>query len=161
MEQMDGTEAKGRDLIRRLQGSAAPARELDLEIAMAHQWVPAGLTRDVFALRIDELRAQGRAAAQDAADEWQVPRYTASVDAALSLKPEGCEWSVRELSYPSHPDKPFAAVVAQHAYGYGAPSRRGDTGGKGYAASAALALCAAALGANQALWATQNGADQA
>jgi hypothetical protein len=110
----------------------------------------------MFAGRTDGLRAERSNQLQQASDDWQVPRYTGSVEAALMLKPEGCEWSITELSYPSYPSRPFEAVVAQHAYGYGAPSRRGDTAGKGHAATAALALCSAVLKADQALRATQS-----
>lgn len=160
MNQAERNQTENWELIRTLQSAVGPSRELDLDIALFLRWSPEGFGRDVLAGREDALDTENSQLSRQTADEWRIPHFTGSVDAALTLKPEGCEWSVTELSYPSsYPSRPFEAVITQHAFGYGAPSRRGDTRGKGHAATAALALCAAALAADQALRATQSGAE--
>lgn len=66
-------------------------------------------------------------------DYWDAPAYTASIDAALTLVPEGCEWIVE--AYTSNGVK--AEHVRASAWVSGAP--------RCFAATPALALCAAAL----------------
>lgn len=95
------------DLITRLESADGPDRELD---AMIQHRITSGV---------------GCGAAQDA------PRYTASIDAALTLVPDGWDWELypREAAL-IHPDLPGADVFAD-------------------AATPALALCIAALRAHQ------------
>jgi hypothetical protein len=82
----------------------------------------------------------------DALDDEVVPRFTASIDAAMSLGPEGCVWKVM-TDY----ELPGRATV----YGWPVGAPEGPPILIGYddhcdAATPALALCAAALRARSA-----------
>jgi hypothetical protein len=70
---------------------------------------------------------------------WPLPRYTASLDAAMTLVPEGLS-----VKLYAHPGESHADVYSLH------PSK-GLLGEGEQAATPALALCAAALRARQHL----------
>jgi hypothetical protein len=75
-------------------------------------------------------------------DTW-VPRYTASLDAAMTLVPEGCIWEVgHKVNYPAPPTEPNRAHYA--FVNVGKPGAIKSFNGKAFA-TPALALCAAAL----------------
>ena len=73
---------------------------------------------------------------------WQwPPAYTASIDAALTLVPEGCDWVVRS-GMADHPTdtRPYAHVM------FGNVNRdRSRSLGEAHAPTPALALCIAAI----------------
>lgn len=102
-------------LIQRVEAAEGPSRELDHAISMALS--PCNAMMDARAC----------------------PRYTASLDAAASLVPDGAFWIVSRSSYETrrYVEIPTAAAVVG--------SIRSD------AATPALALCAAALRARQAM----------
>lgn len=103
------------DLIERLEKATGPDREIDLAIYRAEFPHPAvGLPKRN----------------QDEYDRARGPRYTSSIDAALTLVPEGCKWEAS--SYPKNGAAwvgPFKAPVQQFTV----------------AATPAIALCIAAL----------------
>lgn len=96
------------ELIAALEKATGPSRDLDEQIADA--FLPSG---------------------------WLAPRFTASIDAALTLVPDNAFWS---LSVPKQPDMSGKRYWASlHA---GKPGARGAT--------PAIALCIAALKAMEA-----------
>ena len=112
------------ELIEKLERADGPSRELDASIQRAFAGSPS-----------DHWFAdhKGVWVSDDSA-----PRYTASIDAALTLVPEGALWSAEAWDtngvYPAH--------VRASAWVLGAP--------RGYAATPAIALCIAALKAKEA-----------
>lgn len=66
------------DLILRLSAVAGPSRELDAEIALSIGWL-----KSRYGLWINGVELHDGP-----------PRYTASIDAALTLVPEGAVWHV-------------------------------------------------------------------
>lgn len=100
------------DLIERLEKATEPEWELDAAIA-----------------RLDDIRE----AFGDCADD-EVPPYTSSIDAALTLVPEGCKWLVQDLG------------IGFEACTY--PRKGVPCAAKG--AAPAIALCIAALKARSA-----------
>lgn len=99
------------DLITRLESADGPDRELDCRIWCAMR----GADFDLYSQVVPNF------------NEWQAPRYTASIDAALTLVPEGWKWAVTS--------KNSACCHEQHI----APLNWF------YASTPALALAAAAL----------------
>lgn len=76
-----------RELVERLEAAEGPSRELDAEIARALGWKDVGIgphaPQTVKWVRPDGSETFNR-----------LPAYTASIDAALTLVPEGWEWTV-------------------------------------------------------------------
>lgn len=72
-------------------------------------------------------------------DEWDVPAFTASIDAALTLVPEGWTWSLDQTQRAPYRDCGRADLYAPG--GGIKPADISDI----YAATPALAICAAAL----------------
>ena len=93
------------DLIHRIQAASGPDRLIDFDIALL-----VGTKTRNGSINI-------------------APHFTASIDAALTLVPEGMQWSIKNQRSP----KSVAQVGAFH---------------EGSAATPALALCAAALRAH-------------
>ena len=110
------------DLLARLRAATNPDRWLDVEIARA-----VGADLGHAAGMHDALLAQPYS---------PVRRYTASVDAALTLVPEGCDWSVDG----------FAGSGRGQAY----LVTKDDDEIERQGATPALALCIAALEARRA-----------
>lgn len=109
------------DLITRLEAATEGSRELDAEIFCA-----------VRGLVFDEecpVRADGKRYI----DFRRVPKHTRSLDAALTLVPEGYCWAVNSSQPPG--GNQFRAEI--------------DCGGAVWAATPALALCAATLRARE------------
>lgn len=114
------------DLISRIEAATGPDRALDAEIAVAVGVVPEGAFRPCAALDPGTF-------ATGAYTFWVAPRYTESVDAALTLVPENMLWRVGLNKEPSKGESEGAFLA-----------RVGDSRFY-YAATAALAMCAAAL----------------
>lgn len=77
-------EEKMTDLITRLSTATGPSRELDGEIALTFGLVPPGMER------ADDAWWGG------GGKQWDAPCYTESIDAALTLVPEGYCWAIKQ-----------------------------------------------------------------
>lgn len=121
------------DLIERIEAASGPDRELDAEIAREIGRIPPHA---------------GYAAMDDVAWDrglgYSVPAYTTSIDAALTLVPEG--WTIFHFGGPFN-DSPSHATVAG-----GQPIAFCEGDG----ATPALAICAAALKSRAYLKETNN-----
>lgn len=112
-------------LIEKLQAAPAPDRELDCRIHLA-----CGGTVALW---------HGKMVPEDSAGV-SVPDYTASIDAALALVPEGEKFRPRKtLLAVSESGKRFAAVIDNWAWGQC----------KGEGPNYAIAMCIAALRARE------------
>lgn len=109
------------DLIATLEQATGPDWHLDSAIA-----------------RLDQIREE----IGDCADN-EVPPYTTSLDTALTLVPEGCEWRIESHERP-HPDGLPRAYIKR----FGA---LGKSARIGRAPTPALALCIAALKVRSAI----------
>lgn len=124
-------------LASRVEDVSGPDRELDAEIGLC-----LGLKVERVTIgpdhRREEIVTTGRKAGDHAPTSRPISRYTASLDAALTLVPGGCSWRV---GVSSEPRKAIlggsAAEVMQGCFG----KLLAQTGG----ATPALALCAASL----------------
>lgn len=103
------------DLITRLERADGPDRELDAAIWCAMR----GADFDLYSQVVPNF------------NEWQALRYTASIDAALTLVPEGYDWAIFHTN----------GGLTIHAWCGDRIDHFGDT--------PALALCIAALRAQQ------------
>ena len=130
-------------LVERLEKAEGPSRELDGEIATAaHGWK--------FVCEPVQGWLGGGSWWEDAAGKTvRLPPYTASVDSALTLVPEGWEWQVSNRA-----PKPLAGRAYIHnreLISGGAVSHNPKyRGQEATAATPALALCIAALRARAA-----------
>ena len=118
-----------KSIAERIEALEGPCREMDLSIAkavgLAHlDAVAGGVTGFMYMDR-------GQPACVT------VPRYTASLDAAMTLVPERWVWSINQF-----PDKASAYCVSEDEV-IARPRKQ-------YQATPALALCAAALRAQEA-----------
>ena len=129
-------------LVERIEAATGLDRELDAAIAAAlrigteHDWA-----RNYPKW---EGRSDGRVHLEKHGPSFAAPTYTASIDAAMTLVPEG--WSV-DLSLPGPFDgMPYAKLMSleRNPYGLGESI-------KGKAPTPALAICAAALRARAPL----------
>lgn len=113
------------ELIAALEKSQGPSRDLDAGIGRAIGFVPKRKNINkrsrypTVVLRVEEV----------------FPAYTSSLDAALTLVPEGWFWWVGHLD---ETDRRFVATIAKRAV-VGSPSC------KGLATTAPIAICIAAL----------------
>lgn len=118
-----------RDLIARLEAAQGPDRELDGEIAVAVQggeivWKQANYTMEMYpSHRYASTNHYGGFANE------HVPLFTASIDAALTLVPDGWSWSLYDVI-----GKPESVRMWRHPMDVLTS-----------AATPALALCIAAL----------------
>lgn len=117
------------ELITALETATGPCRELDAQIAMAAGIAPAVAFRPCVSPDPGTFGV-------GAYDTWVAPLYTASVDAALMLVPEGFCWEVRKGYVPE-------ATVWQIGCEYDEGS--GRTLPHAQAPTPAIALCIAAL----------------
>src|SRR5258705_13336342 len=76
-------------LLSRLQSAIGPSRELDAEIALANEWTHERLPTDSRPW----WRKPGARFTEQCLEP---PRYTESIDAALTLRPKGSYWIVGE-----------------------------------------------------------------
>lgn len=128
------------ELIERLEKTTGPDRRLDFDL-----W--ATLTRPLGFPALhepEELRTRWFS-------YWQhfpaaFPRYTALIDDALTLVPDGWRWRVEDYNINPKPRAELAEVGQVGDYGIGIKCRAQAAG-----ASPALALCIAALKARVAL----------
>lgn len=112
-------------LVERLARAAEPDRDIDYDLALSCDWkVNGGMTFRQYAMEYPKWVRRS--------DEW--PRYTRSIDAALTLMPERTAWSVQATKATFQADCRM----------------RGETV-TAQASTAAIALCIAALRARAAL----------
>ena len=85
-------------LIQRLEAATGPSRELDAEIERAVQRCDPGAWYDAKedCLLWDEERDFGSTVAYERCGQY-LPDYTASIDAALTLVPDGMEYEITTL----------------------------------------------------------------
>ena len=84
------------DLIARLEKATGPCRKLDLAISFAINYREAftGAIRAEWSVMADEINVYDATGRRRILDPAQfVPQWTRSLDAAVSLVPEGFEWS--------------------------------------------------------------------
>lgn len=86
------------ELIRALEAATGPSRELDVEIERLLGGLPKVTgPKDPWGWHVERGQAgefwRGEGADGREIKRFSVKRYTASIDAALTLVPEGCEWS--------------------------------------------------------------------
>lgn len=116
----------------RIEQAEGPSRELDAEIAAAVRYFPKGVgfvwQADLKANSPEVGRVECCTSLGTGGPHYEAPRYTSSIDAALTLVGDDC-WRVED-----HPLAGPCAVV-------------GDC--EGYARTPAMALCAAALRAKE------------
>lgn len=124
------------DLAARCEAASGPDRELDaLAFRTFGAPVPFQFANKIVALVFDESEQCWFSPIGDMRIRYTPPAYTASIDAALSLVPEGC-WAEGSLSSP-------AALEIHDPMTF-------DPLGQGWAATPALALTSAALRAHAA-----------
>lgn len=101
----------------RVEALEGPCREIDALIWIALKGEPACYNRDKTELYVKGTRANIRIGWVDSGKirryfslyphyERQIPAFTASVDAALTLVPKGCRWALKPML-----DKYIAAIV--------------------------------------------------
>ena len=84
------------DLIARLEKATGPDRGLDSHIYLfANGGFKASYGRSVFSQNLEKWCDSGEI--NRVADNYEIPRYTASIDAALTLVPEGLDYVLRSL----------------------------------------------------------------
>ncbi len=87
-------------LIERLEGLSGPDRAVDVEIAV---W-KSGFSIDHFRDVINQIGVPGSGWTPQE-KEW--PRYTGSIDAALTLVPEGWQWQVSNRAPAPHSGRAY------------------------------------------------------
>ena len=123
-------------LIARLEAAAEGSRELDEEIAFATEWRPIDWAPSAESFAEHEQKhdyATAWIAHAPWHNTWPIPHYTTSLDAALTLVPEGWQWDVRCAEFPQSCPTAFC-------WPPGVRSGHADE-----AATPALAFCIAAL----------------
>jgi len=84
-----------KELIERLGKATGPDRTLEFYIAFAVRWRPDGESARSFAEHeAKHDYATAWIAHAPFRSRWNIPHYTASIDAALTLVPEGWMWDV-------------------------------------------------------------------
>ena len=122
------------ELIAALEAATGPSRELDEEIAKTQGWAYEKRNND----RVEWwYRPDGTRRAYVWRDN-RCPPYTASLDAALTLVPEGLDWLLRTACGGTE-RRCYAHVMR------GDTNRDGCSLGEGRHIFAAIALCIAAL----------------
>lgn len=108
-------------LAERCEKASGPDRDLDRQIDHVRWPVPQPAYHLELSLR----------------DKWNVPHFTASIDAALTLVPDGWKWSLHSADHAGPPCAYCVPNMGRLPW----PVWVDDV----YAATPALALCAAAL----------------
>ena len=143
------TAAELLDLAERCEKATGPDRELDVTIALAQpdRFFNAGPQYDGAPDSIGTIDpSDGSQSIPGNAHDMLVPRYTSSLDAAMTLVPEGCHWSLRKTPLNNY----LASVFVIAPNGSDRPYVP-DTFEQVQAATAANALAAAALRAHAAM----------
>lgn len=133
-------------LIQRVEAAEGPSRELDAEIACFLRGYTIHADTDPKAGWFAYWLGEPEGSECVNCREW--PAYTASLDAAASLVPSGCLYMARTLWDGGGETASGCATVTQYS---AAPDRMWVWDYSGNAATPALALCAAALRARQAM----------
>lgn len=138
------------DLLPRLRAATGPDRTLDAEIACVVRAMPRNAPEWLkrwsgpFAPISYKGSNPGQIAAMHsdgkAGVNWTSPEFTASVDAALTLVPDGAYWTV--AAGKTRPDEPLYGCVIQTPGGQIIGLAETDI-------SAALAICIAAMEARK------------
>lgn len=118
------------NLIERIEGAEGPSRELDAEIFIAVCWPDWRIQTDCE--KFPEQVQSGRIQEPNGCGWRNAPAYTASLDAAMSLVPEGWHWTVNDFGDHA------SAYLINAAHEMARPHKQ-------FQATPALALCAAAL----------------
>lgn len=113
------------ELAERCEAAAGPDRELDQDIALALGWSPIPNPTKAGGLVGRWTQPDGTMSGMEGPPQW-----TASLDAALSLVPEGFDWTLGRTN--------GGLTIHAEVGGHGGDFMR-------FAESPALALCAAAL----------------
>lgn len=124
------------ELVSKLEAAKEPSETLDVLIAQQVNWQPPNpSSHRAFELGLRTVLGDRNLDIEEFADDWGVPKYTASLDAALTLVPEGKKFVVGgSLMSAKH----FAEIdpwQSEHI--------------SGEAPTPALALCIAALKARE------------
>lgn len=137
---MNNTDTKTRwsDLRTRLEAAEGPDRELDARIYCCQ--------RDARFFGLDPFMMRSRGAIDPHIVGLQaVPRYTASMDTALSWVPEGWAWMVQRVGIPGSLPAADLWLPAQRTLGLATERVRVE------AATPAIALCIAIARAMEAM----------
>lgn len=118
-------------LEKRIEALTAPCREMDAEIAIAAKAVPYDFEPAYWTAEWREMYGDRI---------WTAPQYTASLDAAMTLVPDG--WSVGLGDLRGYSPVIWRAHLRDHNEPYNPSSCNWQ---EGHATTAALALCAAGL----------------
>jgi hypothetical protein len=138
------------ELVERCEQATGPDRELDASIFKAlGAPVPFQFFNKLVALTFDEAEQCYFAPIGDMRVRYEPPTYTASLDAAMTLVPEGMMFCVTNVGV-DHPTKPDLSRSSAIVGKPDDPKRGYNTG-----ATPALALCAAALRARASAMADQ------
>jgi hypothetical protein len=134
-------------LAERCEQAAGPDRELDVAIARALGWKP--LYRDDYSqwwppAAVADARERKRSILHHPTQP--LPMFTASLDAAVTLVPEGYYWQAANGKRRHSEPQACADLFVAHG------PTRGDMSFTVDAATPALALCAAALRARAAAY---------
>lgn len=127
------------ELIERLERAEAPSRELDAEIAALVHVDADGLDFEAFPEPSGKVTIYFPSKVKQA---YAAPRYTASMDAALTLVPVGWEWSLYSAQSGFRPQAQLETEAMRHREGFEPVSAFGAT--------PAIALCIAALRVKEA-----------
>ena len=131
------------DLIAALEKAEGPSRELDGDIAEMCGVVPAELEA-MGVKRSIARRGRGSWYGAEGAF-WHAPAYTASLDAALTLVPNGWVFTLSTDDNASFPNAAAHARCANVPWASAYVNRVSDA----HAATPAIALCIAALKARE------------
>lgn len=123
------------DLIARLEKATGPHRELDLRIARAHGWRDCG--------------AAWARPGETHSSVWAPPAFTASIEAALTLVPEGWEYHISNRAPAPHTGRAYVHNGEMQFIGGGMVRNPKYRGYETTASIPALALCIAALRARE------------
>lgn len=127
-------------LIERLEKAGGPSRELDAQIAYAVQLDRSDVHNREF---VTVFERHGPEEMGRVADTWNIPKYTASIDAALTLVPEGWSKTIDEYADGRGVARCWGKAAPGEPFGRGPDTHHVE------ACTAPLALCIAALKARQ------------
>lgn len=106
------------DLIARLEKATGPDRELDIFIGNTTRVVWNGLNQKEIDYLIGEIPNEKGWKASGARGHLEIcPRFTASLDAALTLVPEGWAWAIHQYHDCSGPHADAVATVSRVTWG--------------------------------------------